>query len=906
VPPSLRSGMWVWTKGDAMPLLADPGEPCVESCAGRRARGFAALSSSTALTTALLALGVSPAWAVCDNNNPGANTTVTCSPPVTDTTGVQGQGSTVAHVDGITVNVLAGATVNVDGSFDSAIEVFGTGAVTNAGTLSADSVPTVQFWDAATVTNEASGVINNGGFVGAVSLAFGGTIVNRGQINGNGGGFSYGVAVPGTVINHAGATIFGSYNAIWAVLGGPSTIVNHGTLSATTAGAIEMRLGGTVTNTGTIAGDLGIEVLPFNPGDQAPLAIVNSGTITGLGGTAIRFSNGANSLTLQPGGVINGNVIGTAADDSLQLGGTGMASFDLGQIGPAAQYRNFSFFNKIDGSAWTLTGTGAQTWNVNGGTLLVDGTAGGAVVNNGGALGGSGTVGLTTVNAGGAIAPGNSIGTLNIAGDVTFNAGSRYEVEIEPGGTSDLIAATGDAFLNGGTVDVVALSPITGYVDGQTFTILTANTVNGTFDGSTINSAFLTPSLIYNPGDVQLALAVTASLPDVAQTYNQRQSSTGLAGLGQTPGSDSLAVFNELLLLDAASARAAYDLASGEVHASTNHVTTGGVDLFTRTVRGQGASASVPADATGSVPLGYAPEAAPQPLPTDLLAIDTPKHETADVDARIRGAWAAPLGGGGSVLADGNAATLDWWSAGIAGGYESSIGGDTLGGIAFGYMRSGGAVAARQSTLRADSFHAGIHGAWSEGPWAASAALSYAASQITTRRRVNFGGIDRTADATYWAHSLGLSGEASYALPLGRGFRLQPFAAVDASWSGHGGAMETGAGALNLAVAAAGYGRLDTALGAALSYRSNGFTFEARAAWEHAFLNPAPAQPLSFAGSATPFQVLGATAGTDRLRLGASLGFKPTSDLSVTARYDGVFSGRERQHSGSLALKLRF
>ncbi|OYW27079.1 MAG: hypothetical protein B7Z47_07000, partial [Chthoniobacter sp. 12-60-6] len=55
--------------------------------------------------------------------------------------------------------------------------------------------------------------------------------------------------------------------------------------------------------------------------------------------------------------------------------------------------------------------------------------------------GGSGTVGAVTVASGAALAPGNSIGTLNVAGDVTFAAGSVYEVEVGGPGAADLIAA---------------------------------------------------------------------------------------------------------------------------------------------------------------------------------------------------------------------------------------------------------------------------------------------------------------------------------------------------------------------------------------------------------------------------------------------------------------------------------
>jgi uncharacterized protein with beta-barrel porin domain len=130
----------------------------------------------------------------------------------------------------------------------------------------------------------------------------------------------------------------------------------------------------------------------------------------------------------------------------LQLGGTGKDTFNLSLIGVGQQYDGFSTFNKVDSSNWTVTGTGAQDWNVLGGTLSVNGVINGLVtVNAGGTLGGTGTIDNVLVN-GGVLAPGNSIGTLNVTGSLTFSAASSYMVEIS-GASSDLTGLRrGDAW----------------------------------------------------------------------------------------------------------------------------------------------------------------------------------------------------------------------------------------------------------------------------------------------------------------------------------------------------------------------------------------------------------------------------------------------------------------------------
>jgi autotransporter-associated beta strand protein len=157
------------------------------------------------------------------------------------------------------------------------------------------------------------------------------------------------------------------------------------------------------------------------------LTIINSGTITGgLSGVtranAITFTGGTNTLELQAGSSITGNVVAFSTADTFRLGGTTNASFDVSQIGSSAQYLGFGNFQKAGSSTWTLTGTNtaALPWAINAGTLVVNGTMPNSTmtVNNGGTLAGIGTVGATTINSGGTFAPGNSPGTMTVAGNL--------------------------------------------------------------------------------------------------------------------------------------------------------------------------------------------------------------------------------------------------------------------------------------------------------------------------------------------------------------------------------------------------------------------------------------------------------------------------------------------------------
>ncbi|EPD3673134.1 S8 family serine peptidase, partial [Serratia marcescens] len=183
----------------------------------------------------------------------------------------------------------------------------------------------------------------------------------------------------------------------------------------------------------------------------------------------------------------------------------------------------------------TLVLTGNNTYSgptlVNQGRLAVNGSVTSAVsVQSGGIVGGSGTVGSLTARQGGTVAPGNSIGTLNVAGNVSFEPGSRYAVEVGPNGQSDRIQSSGSATIGGGEVAVtlenspnlLTQSEVRSLL-GQQYTILSAQQgVSGQFDAVAPNYLFLGTGLSYQPTGVTLSVGRNGtSFASVAQTPNE-------------------------------------------------------------------------------------------------------------------------------------------------------------------------------------------------------------------------------------------------------------------------------------------------------------------------------------------------------------------------------------------------
>ncbi len=141
-----------------------------------------------------------------------------------------------------------------------------------------------------------------------------------------------------------------------------------------------------------------------------------------------------------------------------------------------------------------LTLTGVNTYRgqtiVNAGRMIVNGSianTSSVTIADGAVLAGNSAIPNLTVMSGAKLSPRNSIGTVNVAGNLTFNAGSTTVIEIQ-GTTVDKITAGGTATI-GGTLQLVALRGP--YQFGSPYTFLTAaGGVTGSFATITTDSAF--------------------------------------------------------------------------------------------------------------------------------------------------------------------------------------------------------------------------------------------------------------------------------------------------------------------------------------------------------------------------------------------------------------------------------
>ncbi|MBO6636847.1 MAG: autotransporter domain-containing protein [Roseitalea sp.] len=633
-------------------------------------------------------------------------------------------------------------------------------------------------------------------------------------------------------------------------------------------------------------------------GDGIKGNFANSGIITAQGLDALVYDIDSaidDIFELQPGGVVQGRVLAGLGEDTFILGGDGTDSFDVSLLdidgtNSGEQYLGFDLVEKQDASTWTLTGTNTEIDNfaVNGGLLNVNGALpNGAFTVNGGTLGGIGTVGSFVANNGGTIAPGNSIGTLNVAGDIVFNAGSIYQVELDDQGSSDLIDAAGTATINGGTIAILATpgsfsNPVFTIIDGvnfggQSYTIIEADGgVTGTFSDITDNVPDVDFVGIYTPTTVQL----------------------GLTGRGTE--------------------------SAKWVHPSSLSAGALTSRLFGETLRRRGglvASGAMAGTGTGeTLSLGYlsgsqSANALSAMSARSTFAADVPDAPFAAMpDPRRWAVWGAGLGAVTDVDASGGIPGWDSTTGGLAFGFERRLdqyAAPVIIGAAFGYTVTDVDVGASKADI--DSYQFGLYAASSAGALSWSAALSYAFQSYDFTRPVAFGGGAVTALGSADGHAVTGALEAFYDVSgqLGYGaVSFGPLATLDAVYAERDGFTETGAGVLNLTVDGADMTQVITGLGLAgsmtRSLGSTSVTFDGRIAWEHVLGDRSATSMSSIPVAAASFVTNSAPIDRNRLAVGVGAAFDMSDRLSAHIRYDGSYSGSGIDHRGSAGLTIRF
>lgn len=567
-----------------------------------------------------------------------------------------------------------------------------------------------------------------------------------------------------------------------------------------------------------------------------------------------------------------------------------------------------------------------------------------------GRLGGSGTIGNAALDKKAIIAPGNnSIGTLTIMGQLEMNDGSIYEADIAGDGRSDRIAVKGlqngvrgdgvATIGNGVNVEVNALDAKTSYQNGQTYTILTAdNGVDGQFAQAISKSAFLDVTLEHKDKQVDLKIAIkddgtnpggpnpgepggpnpgepggpnpgepggpnpgtpgtSAKFERVAINGNQRSTALALNTLAQS--GPSLALYNSLLPLDAANARRAIDLLSGEVHASAQTALINDSSLL------RNAANDRIRDAFGDVAAANVPVLAYGPDDKITTAAVGAINAVAVPPPAMVG-WGQVFGSWTNSDGNGNAGQLDQSTGGFITGFDAAVSDNALVGIMAGYSRTNFDVDSRVSNGDSDNYHLGLYSGGRWGDVALRSGLAYTWHSIDTERRVAFPGFSDTLKADYDAGTFQAFGEVGYRIDL-PSVALEPFANL-AYVSLHTDSFTEQGATAALASRSNTTETTFTTLGLRASAPlSLGTDAKVRGmlGWQHAFGDTSPLSTMAF-GTGSAFSVAGTPIAEDAAIIEAGIDFALTGNASLGITYTGQFGSGTTQNAVDAKLDVRF
>lgn len=792
-------------------------------------------------------------------------------------------GVRLLNAGGGSVTIGANAVITAPGGNGISIEQ-GVGTVVNAGSIQARGG--VQLTFGGSFTNQAGAVVS--GQVGGVAAGAPATIVNAGTITAFDATMITQQAInmdSGTITNLPGAMI--SSNGFFAITATLATLTNAGTITATGANggaAVGMGGNGTYTNSGTISGTAGAAMSLFGTnftlinsgtisGINAPAlrlgvdvlgttTLINTGTITATGGVAVQFGNGINTVMLQPGSTIVGQLMG---------------------------------------------GAGSNTALVQGATVS----------------GATGFVNFNVVNSIGTMAPGTSgnPGVLPIAGgNYTQLSGGTLSIVVTPNAASKL-TVTGSAAL-GGTL-ALQVVPSFAYTIGTRYPILTAGGgVTGAFSQTT--GAAISPILslgsTYLSNEVDLTVQLTglggapATFAGFGVTGNQRSVGAALDVVTQTAPSAFTPLLGALTALpNTAQIQSALDQVGGSAQGYAGLASSAiGGSLAISGALGQQVFATHGAT-SGAAALAQGPSAQRVQLASldPVAALAQGPAPAPFTMASPWSAWLTGFGTFGGVGGNGNAAGLRYSTGGTVFGADYRLDPSLLVGAFASYAGTGTSVSGLSADGSISSYTAGGYASWTVDRLYVDSMLGYSYDDDQLTRTIAFPGFSAVnARASTRGNQFLSSVETGRSYDLPDTFIATPFVGLQGTTLSQASFTESGAGALNLAVGGQSTSSVRSQLGTRLSRDLDladlgvgipaGTLVNAslKLGWAHEFSDTGSSTTASFVGApGASFSVQGAQRGRDSALVGIGIATKLDPQSSVYLRYDGDLDGPDNAHA---------
>ncbi|GLK73507.1 autotransporter domain-containing protein [Ancylobacter dichloromethanicus] len=506
------------------------------------------------------------------------------------------------------------------------------------------------------------------------------------------------------------------------------------------------------------------------------------------------------------------------------------------------------------------------------------------------------------------LADGGAGDIASFSGDISFEKGATYIIDVDLAGQADLISVAGTATIDSGAG--IRMRGVDGIAFGTDYHVLTAaDGVDGNFGsvaGEVPVSAFVGLTSTNTGNDIFVRFDQARAFTAAAATRNQLATAAALDTLptkGPTSGLREALLF----LQTDAQARGAFDRLSGEVHASAQSLFVEQSGLVRNAMTDRLRAAQGAVGASSAPVLSYGPAAGAGMSDAGRAIEQGMAYKAAPASAPGPALWATGFGSWSEFDGTGNAASLSGSTGGFLIGTDTALAAGWRLGLAGGYSATSFDVDGRASSGDSDNWHLGVYGGNQWGALALRAGLAYTWQDVSTSRSVAFAGYADSLKADYNAGLFQAFGELGYrwdtALAAFEPFANLAYVSLDTDGFGERG------GAAALAGTGSGMDTSFTTLGVRLekdiALGRLSTTLRGTAGWRHAFGDITPVATQAFLGAAS-FDTAGIAIAEDAAVVEAGLDVLVGATATLGVAYTGQFGDGVTQNGFNATMKIDF
>ncbi|MFA7572027.1 MAG: autotransporter domain-containing protein [Sulfurimonadaceae bacterium] len=495
---------------------------------------------------------------------------------------------------------------------------------------------------------------------------------------------------------------------------------------------------------------------------------------------------------------------------------------------------------------------------------------------------------------------------LNVTGDLTLSNSSIYKLHANSLGESGKVIITGTANLDG-TVQVKADSSGT-WNETTDYEILSATTVNGTFDSVSSDLAFLDPTLSYEADKVNLTLTRNSTTYSTVANNSVSKSVGRVLDNVTSPNADMQNLITTLNGMNNTQAQTALTQLAGTPLASTaTSIPTAIQSSFSSGIASR--FASLRSDSLGLGGLAFV-DAGDMYNTYKMLKDEGLANENGLIVPQDKyfSMWSRVIGSKTKTNSDGIRASSDVLTKGLQIGVDKNSE-DLVFGVSYAYLSSDTSFSNNEAASDTNSHILGLYADKSIGAWGIKPTLSLSKNSTDANRDTPTG----TASSDANSYGLNFDLDVGYEFDISNDLLIEPSLLAGVAYLKQNGYSESGAGGSNLSIksySATTY-NLGTGVKATKLFKENDKvlgSLELSLGYKREFgdTNKPLSASFSAASDAGSFSINGVETGKNSFNANVLGIYNVDKKVELFASLGGYTKSKQDNYTGILGIKYKY